>query len=205
MKAHSTSDVPLDLLRELRDELAPAIELEVGDRQTFFRSAEPPSWVAFLAESEWWVKVLGAYAALYVAEIVKEAAKDTWKARGKAIAAAKVATRGIANLAAKLASLRERLAFRTRIHVGLPFPDEHFATRLEIAGSDAHEIAVQIALFVHYLPALNRLIESERLSDETVATGILLRLLPDASLEVSWSDARSLSPIRRLLSITYAA
>ena len=68
MKAHSTSDVSLDLLRELRHELAPEIELEVDDRQTFFKSAEPPSWVAFLAESEWWAKALAAYAALYVAK-----------------------------------------------------------------------------------------------------------------------------------------
>ena len=201
MKAYCTADVPLSLLREFQRELAPDIDLEIEERQAFFKSAEAPSWVIFFAESEWWVKALAAYAALYVAELVKEAAKDTWKARGKAVSAARASLGRISNFAERFSSLRRRLPPRTKLHIGLPFPDEHFATRLEIEGSEADEIAVQIALFVYHLLALKHLIESEELSNETIAAGISLKLLPDASLEVSWSDGSSFSPMRRVLSI----
>jgi hypothetical protein len=82
MKVTSTRDVPLDVLRDLRAELGPEFDLDV-EGQVALLSAEPPSWIAFIAESHWWVQALAAYAALYVAEIVKEAGKDSWKSRGR--------------------------------------------------------------------------------------------------------------------------
>ena len=110
MKVLSTSDVQLGVLRELVGDLAPEIELEVDDRQLFMKSTEPPSWITFLADADWWVKALAAYAALYIAELVREAAKDTWKNRAKAISGLAAAGNQIRQLAESMAHLRARLA-----------------------------------------------------------------------------------------------
>ena len=62
------------------------------------------------------------------------------------------------------------------------------------------ELAVQLAVFVHYLPALVALIRKEGLTRGTVATGIQLFMLPDLSLKVSWQDG-SLKWQTRVLTI----
>jgi hypothetical protein len=201
VKVVSTSDVDLGVLRALGEDLAPGVELEVDDRQIFMRSAEPPSWITFLAEADWWVKALTAYAALYIAEIVKGAAKDTWANRARAISGLAAAGNQIRRLAVSMASLRARLAPRTRIEVGIPFPEEHWPARLQLSGSDAHEIALQLALFVHHLPALQTFILIKGLNSSRVAAGMSLTLLTDGSLEVSWQDGESLSRQQHVLTL----
>jgi hypothetical protein len=199
MRALATSDVAIDSIQELRRDLSLDFELQVDDRQIFLSSAEPPSWVTFLANADWWTKGLAAYAALYVAEIVKEAAKGTWKNRGKAVAAGVAAGKGIKKLASSIARFRRRLLPKTQLRVTLPIPDDYFATSLELLGFDPIDLEVQIALFVHHLPALTALIQSERLEHGRVLGGIHLELLPDAALEVSWLDKDSFKEHRRIL------
>ena len=77
MRALSTADISLDYLRQLSSELGPEFGLDVDERQVVFKSAHPPSWIVFFADADWWIKALTAYAGLYVAEIVKEAGKQT--------------------------------------------------------------------------------------------------------------------------------
>lgn len=201
MKALSTSDIQLEMLRELREDLAPDVAFEVDDRQIFLRSVDAPSWVSFLAESPWWIKMLAAYSAVYVAEIVREAAKDTWKSRAKAVAAVRGAGNRLWRLAEGIKGLRKRLPGRTRIEVGLPFPEEYFATCLELSGSTVEEIALQLALFVHHLPGLEALISSQSLDRDRVAGGMRLRLLGDGSLAVSWQDGQTLEVRQQVLRI----
>ena len=192
MKVISTSDVPLSALRSLADELGEEFELEVDESQVFLRSTDPPSWVTFLAEASWWNKLLGAYAALYVAELVKEAAKETWRSRGKALVAAKSAGHQLRRLAASVAELRSRLSGPTTLGLGLPVPDELFSTRLTLDGTDPDELAIQIALFIHHLPALSQLISTHALADGNAGTGVFLRLRDDGALLVSWHDRHTL-------------
>ena len=71
MQIISTSDVSLTLLHQWASELDSGFEAAVDQGQVHLRSTEAPSWVTFLAEASWWTKLLAAYAALYVAEIVK--------------------------------------------------------------------------------------------------------------------------------------
>ena len=201
MKVLSTSDVQLGVLRELVGDLAPEIELEVDDRQLFMKSTEPPSWITFLADADWWVKALAAYAALYIAELVREAAKDTWKNRAKAISGLAAAGNQIRQLAESMAHLRARLAPRTRIEFGIPFPEEHWPTRFQLLGSDPDEIALQLALFVHHLPALQSFIVVNGLNGRRVAAGMSLKLLADGSLEVSWQDGDSLTLRKHVLKL----
>ena len=201
LKAVSTGDVSLKILRDLSEELAPEIELEVDDRQIFLRSAEPPSWLTFLAEADWWMQALAAYAALYVAEIVKEAAKDTWEGRARAVAAVKTTANRLWSLAKGIARLRARISPRTRIELGLPFPDEYFSTRLEVSACTPEEIAVDLALFVHHLRGLEGLILSRGLDGNHPAGGMRLQILADGSLEVSWRDGQTLEQKQHILRI----
>ena len=197
--AHSTGDIPLALLDDFREELAPDVELHVEESQAFFRSVEPPSWIALLAEGSWWIKAMGAYAALFVAELVREAGKDTWKNRAEIAKRSASALGKIAVLARRLFALTPRLPTRTTISVGLPFPDEHFATELELTGRDEYEVAAEIALFVRYLPVLEQLLEAESFTRDSIAAGIQLQLQADLSLEVTWIDARALTIRSRTL------
>jgi hypothetical protein len=200
MRVTWTKDVSLEDLRKLGAELGSDFAMEIDGMPRSYKSAAPPSWVRFYAENDWWIKGLGAYAAIYVAELVREAAKDTWKNRRKIVSAAVVAGGRVRQLAVALASLRKRLAPDTRIEIALPFPDDFDGTILELVGTDADELAVECAVFVHYLPALMNLIREEGLSRGSVATGIQLVMLDDLSLEVSWQDG-SLQKRTRVLTI----
>jgi hypothetical protein len=204
MRAVSTSDVPLEILRELSRDLSPDFELDVDGGQFSTKSPEAPSWVTFLANADWWIKVLAAYAAVYVVEIVKEAGRDTWKNRGKAVAAGVVAGKGSKKLTSSIVKFRQRLLPTTRLRIALPIPNDHFATSLDLLGADPIDLEFQVALFVHHLPALTALIQSEQLEGGRVLVGINLKILPDASLEVSWMDKKHFEQQRRVLPLKTA-
>jgi hypothetical protein len=116
----STSDVPLGALYRVASKLGPEFEVAVDESQVSLRSNDPPSWVTFLAEASWWTQLLSAYAALYVAELVKEAAKETWRSRQKALIIAKAAGNRLRQLADSIADLRSRLSAPTTLGIGLP-------------------------------------------------------------------------------------
>jgi hypothetical protein len=199
MRALSTSDVSLDQLRRLSSELGPDFELDVDERQIVFKSVHAPSWIMFFANADWWVQALGAYAAIYVAEIVKEAGKQTWKDRARIGSAVAKAGNRIRQFAVALSELRTRLPLITRLDIGLDVPNDYDGTRLELVGTDAEELAVQLALFITHLPAVANLIHEENLIKGRVATGIQLVIRPDASLEIWWQDGGSLKKETRIL------
>lgn len=192
MKVLATRDVPDDVLCQFRDELRPEFDIDIDGGRVALLSMEPPSWIHFIAQADWWVQGLAAYSALYVAEIVKEAAKDTWKNRAKIVSAAIGVSNKLRRLAEKFLNLRNRLSTRTDLVIGLPTPDEHFGTHFELAATDADELCLQIALFVHYIPAVLKLIDAEGLNTCKPATGIFLTLLPTGALHVVWFDGESL-------------
>jgi len=200
MRACSTADVPLDAFEELRD-LDADFELEIDDQQIALKGGIPPSWVAFFGEASWFVQTLGVYAAIYVGEIVKEAGKETWKNRRVIVSAA---GNRIKQFSDAVVHLRRRLRADTRIEIGLPAPDDYDGTRLELVGTDAENLALQIALFVHHLPGLLKLIDEEHLTKGKVAAGIHLQILDDASLEVWWQDSASLKRQVRVLLLSHA-
>ena len=139
---------------------------------------------------------------LYLAEIVKEAGKDTWKNRAKIWSATVTAVHRVNQFATALGRLRSRLRSKTRIEVGLPVPNGNDGTRLELEGSDVDELALQLALFVHHLPTLLDLMRKEKFDRSSVASGIQLKLLSDASLQVSWQDHGAFQKGTRVLSFT---
>ena len=62
MRALSTSDVPVEVLDDLRVELQPDLNLEVSGSRIVPLSADPPSWVTLLADADGWITVFKAYA-----------------------------------------------------------------------------------------------------------------------------------------------
>ena len=118
----------------------------------------------------------------------REAAKETWKNRNEIRIAITDATTALFRFASKIVELRKKLAARTVIGVGVPTPDEFRGIRFDLASSDdPADVALDIALFVHYLPEVLRAIEDEQITRRAMA-GIVLRLRRDGSLEMEWHD-----------------
>lgn len=199
MKIISTRDVPLKLLDEFAQGLSPDFDVEVSRSQIVLLSMEPPSWVSLLAQAEWWEKGLIAASTLYVAEIIKEAAKDTWKNRSKAVTAIVGATNQIKKIAEKIVALKLRASERTNFVVGLPVPNEYFGVRLALSAEDIYTLQLEISLFVHHLPALTNLMRAEDLEGSKPATGLFLSLLENGDLQVMWFDRNSLAQQQRIL------
>lgn len=195
----ASSGVSFSLVEELTAELRPDIEAEVDTGTLAYRSTDVPSWISFLATADWWVQALAAYATLYIAEIVKEAGKDTWKNRAKAVTAVRSVGNTIRKLASSIARLRSKLEPGSSVTVGIPVPDWVYTTDLKLSAEDEDELSVELALFVHHLPELEALIESEGLHLGAAVGWINLRILPDGSLEVQWMDKQSLDDCRRVL------
>lgn len=199
MKAIATSDIDRQVLEVLRDELSLDLELALDERSIAHKAIEPPSWIQFFAEGSWWLKALGAYAALYVAEIVKEAGKETWKTRAK-IAATTVATGNkVSRLARSLVKLRKALPARSKLVLGLPVPDDYFGVRFELVAKEEDLMAAEIALFVQYIPSIESLIEVEGLRNGHITGPIMLVACDDMTLKVTWMNCKLLTIEERIL------
>jgi hypothetical protein len=199
MKATPTSDVDRTELDRFRLSLLPELEIEVDDRVIFLKSAEPPSWIQFFAEAPWWIQMFGLYGSLYVAKIVEEAAKDTWKNKSILFSSVVGSTTKIWRLAHSYFELKSRISPRTKMVIGLPIPDDHFGIRYELTGENVEEISAEIALFVQYVPAILLLTETEGLTKGRVVGPMKLELNDNASLQVSWTNRDNFNRVERVL------
>ena len=202
MKIVATSDVSSEPLDEFATQFADTYH---GDPPELGRvallSMDPPSWVRLIAELSWWQQALAASAALYVAELVKEAAKETWQSRAKVVAAAVKAATGVKTFAAAVWSLRARVPARTELLVCLPDPNEHFGVQLSLTAQDHAVAELEVALFVHHLPAVSRLLENHKVAGIRAVSGYFLELRVDGSLYVHWFDAKSMERNEQLISL----
>jgi len=188
IQVNSTADVPLETLRELAATLAPGLVVRVEDRQFFFKSMQAPSWVSFVADADFWIKAFGAYAAIYAAELVKQAATATWRVLANRVAGAE---RGdpLVRFADEIQKLQAAVSADTRIELALPIPDDdHWTTRLEIRTREAADIAAEVSLFVRHLPAIRKVIADFDLAKKA-RSGIKLELLDDGDMAVTWMDS----------------
>jgi hypothetical protein len=202
MQIQSTADISLDKLKLQAVQLPDGWHVEVDDAQMFFRSMDVPSWVSVVAEAPWWVQFLAASASVYVSGIISETGKDTWKNRGKIAAALRTAPSAIGKLAEFIVAAQGAGNPRTFVTLGIPFPDEHNTTHLKLNYTSPVELEFEIALFVHYVPAIKALWEREGLHECHPVGGILLEFgTDDCSLLVAWLDRKSLERKERVLSI----
>lgn len=192
MKILKTADIPDDALEAFKAELAEDFVVEIDSSLYGFRSVDPPSWIKLAGELAWWQQGLAAYAALYVAEIVKESAKDSWRGRAKAISAVVAAGTKIKRLVGAVGQLGRKLKSNTEIVLFIPIPNDYFGTRLRLSKSDAELSEVEIALFIYHLPQLSALITSHSSNDVQPSTGYFLELRDDAGMEVLWYDSQTI-------------
>jgi hypothetical protein len=199
LRATSTADIRLQALCEFRSDLSADLDIEVDESQIYLRSAEPPSWIQFLAEAPWWVQGFGAYSALYVAELTKEAAKTTWAERASIARRTVAATQKLGRFAHRLAQLRTALPKHSQLVIGLPVPDDHFGARFELLGIDEDVLAAEVAVFASFVPALEALVRTERLDQGRAIGAINLLVTEELFLKVAWMDRETLSFQERLL------
>lgn len=198
MKIVSTRDISQDILEELRNNLGDEIHADI-DTQVALLSAEPPSWFTFIEDADWWIKAFAAYAALYVAEIVREAGKDTWKSRGKALASLRNQADKIRKFAKAISRALSRAPSNTTASVAIPVPDDIYTTSLRLSSRVENEIALEIALFVHHLPAIMDVLSTEGITSGKSSGWVGLRLLDDGAIEVRWFDRETVEEHRHVL------
>jgi hypothetical protein len=199
MRIESTSDVSLMGLREATQSLPADWHAEVDDKQLFFKSMEVPSWVSIVAAAPWWVQALTAAASVYVSAIISEAGKDTWKNRHRIAAGIRRIPSAITQLAEFILSARSAGTEKTFVMLSIPFPDEYSTTHLRVSHSSREELEFSIALFVHHIPELTRLLQGEGLVENPPVGGIQLELDDDCSLLVTWMDRKSLDQCDRVI------
>jgi hypothetical protein len=145
-----------------------------------------PSWIRLIAEADTWINLVSLAAGLYVAELVKESAKESWKSRAKAIAAMVRSGSKLRELAKRVLRLKTDVGHGTEIGIALPRPHIYFGTHLHLSGQDVETLELELALFGHYLPAIKALLNSEGQQAHCAATGYFLKLADDGSLHISW-------------------
>jgi hypothetical protein len=200
MKITATDDVPDDALQEFRSSFESDVLAPEGGR-FFFKSLDAPSWVHVIASLEWWQQALSAAAALYIAEIVKEAAKETWKSRAKILSSAVKSCVEIKNFAGRVAHFKTRLAARTEVVIGLPQPRDYDGTHLTLTAEDPGVVEIELALFVHYLPAVALFLAGQKTKGTSAATGYFLEIRPNADLLIWWFDNESCKRNEVLISV----
>jgi len=172
---HSTSDVPMIALRQVVEDLSPDIDVTIDERQFFLKAAEPPSWIQLIAEADWWIKIFGAWAAVYSATIAKEAGTATWKET----------TELAKKLYASTLKARRQAGPATYLQIGLPFPDEVYTTLIKSHAESEEEFLKEFALFVHHLPELERYLKSEHVEGD-ISGWVTLELLSKGDLRVQY-------------------
>ncbi|WP_460145649.1 hypothetical protein [Pseudomonas sp. S2_A02] len=201
MKILRTTDIPDDAIEAFKAELSEDFAVEVDSSLYEFKSVDPPSWIKLVGDLSWWQQGLMAYAALYVAEIVKESAKDSWRGRAKAISAVVAAGTKIKRLVGAIGQLGRKLKSKTEIVLFIPIPNEYFGTSLRLSKADAELSEIEIALFIYHLPQLSALITSHSSSDVHPSTGYFLKLRDDAGMEVLWYDSQTIQKHSVVLSL----
>jgi hypothetical protein len=186
MRISATADVPEVQLQALAQDLSAVTSAEVDEARTFYKSVEPPSWIALLEHIPTWAAVLGPSAALVLNELLKEAAKDAYRnkvAIGRILAKPLVAP--LKAMSSALARFRTANR-RSQIEIGAPVPDDYVGTRLRLEGEDEESLALEIALFVKHSGAIATVLEQAQRGDAGVVGKAFLTLLPDGGLRVEW-------------------
>ncbi len=196
MKVLSKCDISKEVLEELRADLSDDFALDIDSQVALF-SPEPPSWFTLIAEADLWTKAIAAYAALFVAEIVKEAGKDTWRNRSKLFRPLNADS--LRRMSKGIVRALSRSRPNTTASVAIPIPSEVYTTSLRLTSRNEDDIAAEIAIFVYQLPALTELLNAEDIVSGNSLGWISLKVLDDGSLDVRWLQQEPLEERRYVL------
>lgn len=201
INVQSTGDISLAQL-ENAFAASPLGEItKIDERQYFFKSVEPPSWVQLLASVEAWQALLGAGVSLYVSSIIAEAGKETWKSRKSINKAVASGSQMLLQLAKRLVTLQSLVGQGTTFEVGIPFEDDRYSALLPITTSSAENIELQLAQFSIHAKTLGELLSR---TDVKPVGWIILSLTENGDLFVQWMDCDSLKQREETLSLKAA-
>lgn len=202
MQLLATDDVSEQSLQKLLVSLRRTVDVVPHEGRFCFRSLEAPSWIRLFGEAHWWVQLFAGVAALYIAELVKEAGKETWKGRASIVARVGAAGSRLRALAAALFEFKAEASQRTQIVVGLPEPHEYFGVQLRLGSSSIDEMELELALFVHYVPAVKTILETNKAAGIKAATGYFLDIGPAGELRISWFDTETLQKRESVITLS---
>ncbi len=192
-----TLDIPSSAVEEavqVFEKLGASVEHEV----LLFRAVnEMSSFITVATELISWKLLLGTPLAVFISEIAKNAADDLYKNKKEIWAALKnKAAQPVAVVARCLTGLARSSTQDTRLLLVLLLPDDHLEAVLRVDVASEEEVAYTLAIFVHKVEAVCRVLKEELLAkDESVGESrpvrrVYLELLRDGSLKMKWpSDA----------------
>ena len=108
---------------------------------------------------------------------------------------------GVKKLATCIAKLRERMPKRTRINIGIPFPDDRVPSTFELVGVAPEDLEVEIVVFAIHQQAVSSLVESEGLDQERLLGALRFEIFDDGSLQVSWTESNTMERITKILAL----
>lgn len=192
MKIQHTSDVPKAQIDDLYRDLRPYVRVEIDKGIVGYKSTDAPSWIRLIGDLPWWQQAFSAYAALYVAELVKEAAKESWRSRSKVVSAIFSTTNSLRAIARAIKVSADTYETRTEVVLFLPEPDSYFGTGLRLLTDSSDELEVQLALFVHHLAGIREIIDRNSALNSDPATGYFLQISDSGDMCVEWFHPNTL-------------
>lgn len=182
IKINSTRDISPQDLQVAFSNIASELDINISSRQYFFKSTDPPSWIQLIAELDWWIKIFGAWAALFVAEYTKEAAKHSWKAT----------TNLVTKLYKSLKQARKKARPDTYIEFGTSFPNKDYPSIIKISCNDEEKFIQEFALFINYLPKFKQLMGTDVMRNKPITGWVFLELDDKGNMKISFMNADTL-------------
>ena len=192
MRVLANAEIPASAMAAFKNELEGVIGVDDTSDRVMQLSLDPPAWINLVERTELWHAAFGAVAAVYVAELVKEAAKATWKVAALTVSAAAGAATKLAKLGAGSLALKLSLGERSEVHISIPQTNEYFSARLNLSTDSPEVLQAELALFVTHLPAVVALAGQHKTDNSPPATGYFLSINEDLSLSIVWFDGKSL-------------
>jgi len=188
----STDRVPEDVLSTLVEELPDEFQASTADHRIALCSMEPPAWFTLIADLDWWIKILGGYAAIYLASITNAAGKETWEKRSEITSYIRSVTRSII----KAKSQCEK---HTHAELAIKLPDLYYEAKLYLSNGNEEKVAKELALFIHYAPEVVKIYNNHISSGGKITGWVGLRILPNDSMEVNFMDGDTSDNVQHVL------
>ena len=189
--AHETRDQLIDELREVLN--VPRME------ETTLKGVGIPEFIQLILDAIEWLTPLKTAAAFFIyhaskflssyeKKIAEKAAEATWENREKIKSLLQEgAAKPLRLVASAFATAKARISGHTHVRIGLPIPDDYFATMLEIEETDEVGYAIAIAYFVLKAEQIEQELKRHA-AEKGIESAVKLTLEPGGAFVASWYD-----------------
>ena len=146
-------------------------------------------WISPLkAAAAFFIFHLGRFLSSFEKKLGEKAAETAWENREEIKEKLKeTAAKPLGLVASAIARAKRSSSNQTYVRIGLPIPNDYFATLLSVDGDDEVSIAVTIAFFVLKAEEIEETIKRES-REKGIAGGVKLHLEPGGSFVAQWDD-----------------